>query len=108
MSWDKNIINTSAINNTISVLEKLGTPYTVTTLGKVRGRGLNDKIWMEKNEDAYPICTIYTLRKLEYKDVVLLEKIIRNSDCDVDDFILSFEFKKGHEPRDWEIEGNND
>ncbi len=104
MSWDKHTINVSAIDDTISALENLGTPYTITILGKVQGHGLDDEIY----EEAYSICTIYTMRKLEYKDVVLLEKLRRNSDCDVDDFILSFEFKKGHEPRNWEIEEKND
>lgn len=111
MSWDKETINMSAVDGTISVLENLGTPYTLTILGKIKGREFNDDI-SKYDEEGNPNFETreYAMRQLEYKDVVLLEKIIRNSDCDIDDYIISYEFKKGYEPKDWEIEErqNND
>jgi len=85
----------SAVDGTISVLKNLGTPYKVTELGRVAGCGLNDDY---REGDDYPI------RKLEYRDVVILEKMLRNPDCDIDDYIMSYEFVKGQEPEDWKIE----
>jgi len=85
----------SAIDGTISILEKLGISYKVTELGRILGLGLNDDYREEKD---------YPIRKLEYRDTILLEKMMRNSDCDMDDYIISYEFVKGHEPKNWKIE----
>lgn len=105
MSYNKNTINRSAVDATIQVLENLGTSYKVTKLGAVTGLGLNDEIFEEDmKEILHSEQRYYEIRKLEYKDVIILEKMIRNKDCDVDDYILSYEFKKGCEPKDWKIE----
>lgn len=93
MSWNKNTIDYSNINAIIRVLKDMEEPYKVTVLGKVKGLGLNDE------DDAY-----YELRRLEYKDKVILEKMIRISDCDMDDSIISVEYSKIDEPKKWKIE----
>ena len=46
----------------------------------------------------------YEMRRLEYNDFVVLEQIIRNGDCDFDDFLTSSKFHKDEEPNDWQIE----
>ncbi len=56
------------------------------------------------DESGYPKSKYYKIRKLEYKDNVVIEQMVRTSDCDSDDTILSIRFKKGEVPSDWKIE----
>jgi hypothetical protein len=93
MSWNKNTISASKIDTTIELLKELGFKYNLTELGKVEGNGLNDI-----DNTNYPI------RKLEYNQVVILEKMIRSEDCDENDIIRSFKFKKKDVPKKWKIE----
>jgi len=93
MSWNKNTVNRSSIDTIISTLKRLNESYTVTVLGRVKGFGLND------DEGK-----TYMIRKLEYQDTVVLEQMLRTSDCDMDDSIISVEFNKSKEPKDWSIE----
>ena len=95
MSWNKNTMNISELPATIKVLEEMNIPYTKTVIGTVVGLGLNDD-YSESRE--------YVLHKLEYKDVVILEQMVRTTDCDTDDWVQSARFKKGEEPKDWKIE----
>ncbi len=105
MSWDKNTVNMSNIDGTILTLKKLGVPYKVTILSKVKGLGLNDDIFEEDIKGIlHPGIRYYDIRKLEYKDTIILEKMLRDNDCDFDDVIVSYEFKKGQEPKDWKTE----
>ena len=93
MSWNKNTIKISEIDIIINLLQELNTPYKLTILGKVKGLGLND------TGDVY-----YEIRKLEYKDIVILERMERSKDCDADDVIVSYVFEKDKEPENWKIE----
>ena len=93
MSWNKNTIRTTEIDATIKALNHADVPYTVEVLGTVQGNGLNDDY-----SDG-----VYECRKLTYGDVVLMERIERTSDCDMDDYFTSQEFKRGEEPAEWEL-----
>lgn len=95
MSWNKNTRNESEVNSVVRTLKKLGVKYKLTTIGSVQGMGLNDD---------YRKSSLYKLRKLEYKDVVLLEKMVRSTDCDSDDVIISKEFKANKLPSEWVLE----
>ncbi len=94
MSWDKNTVNLSKINAALEVLNNLAVPYQLTTLDSFIGRGLNDGFFEDKGN-------MYDLRRLQYKDKVLLEYVELDRDCDVNDLILSEEFNVGEEPKDW-------
>ena len=91
MSWDKNTINYSTIDAIVGVLKDIGVDYKLSVIAKVRGRGLND--YEGK---------VYELRRLEYKNIVYLEKIEQEADCDFDDIIRSQKFKLSKEPKGWQ------
>ena len=95
MSWDKNTIITSSVDSIIETLNNLNTPYCLEEIGKVRGDGLNDD---------YNGIDFYPLRKLEYEGFVVLEQIIRTTDCDTDDTIISKSFPKDKIPKRWKKE----
>lgn len=104
MSWDKNTLNFSEIDATINVLKDIGETFLLDVLGEVQGSGLNDEQWIGEGEDAHPTMKLYPIRKLIYKNTVMLEQMQRHPDCDIDDVILSFKFIIGQEPQDWQIE----
>jgi len=93
VSYDKNTIDYSRIDATKEVLQELGEEFTVTYLGEVVGQGVNDVPEMS-----------YFLRKLEYRDKIMLERMERTYDCDSDDVRASYVFKKGEEPKEWPLE----
>ena len=99
MSWNKNTFNISEIDSIIKVLKEISIDFRCEEIGKVRGRGLNDDYYCGTDEEKY-----YSLRKLYYNNFVVLEQMIRNSDCDIDDVITSFKFDKDKEPVNWKIE----
>jgi len=105
MGWDKSTIIRSDINTRIEFLKELGVEYKLTELGRVIGRGYNDggSFFGDTSEDTH-----YPIRRLEYKDVVILEKMRRTFDCDEDDILESHKFEKGKEPKDWKIVVNED
>lgn len=97
MSWDKCTINLSKLDSVKEILDELKVPYKLTILGEVDGRGLNDDSFMgTANEDV-----MYKLRRLEYNDNVVLEKMVQDADCDSDDYVVSEKFKLSNEPKDW-------
>ena len=105
MSYEKNTINRSKIDNTIEILKNLKIPYKLTVLGSVIGLGVNDITFEEDIKNMlHKANGCYNIRRLEYKDVVVLEKMIRNVESDMDDYIVSFEFKIGNESKEWELE----
>ena len=81
-------------------MKELKVDYKLEVLGKVEGNGLNDDIgdYGEGESRKYPI------RKLIYKDKIVLEKMSRDPDCDRNDTIISVKFEKEKEPEKWEIE----
>ena len=95
MSWDKNTIRASEIDTTMKVLTELKVEHTIETIGKVRGYGLNDD---------YAKTDIHLIRKLTYKNFVVLEQMVRNTDCDLNDVIISEKFDKDKVPKKWDIE----
>ena len=100
MSYNKNTVNYSHIDTIIEVLWELHISYTVVNLGKVVARGVND--------DHHGIAT-YTMRELTYKDIIVLERMNRSSDCDSDDVISSYkynikEYAKMMQDDKWQIE----
>ena len=46
----------------------------------------------------------YTLVKLEYKKTIILEQLIRYTNCNEDDVIISECFKKDNELFNWKLE----
>ena len=98
MSWNKNTISMSEIDSTMGVLKDLNVDFRCEEIRKVRGYGLNDYLMNEFGK------TQYSLRRLTYDNFVILEQIIRDSDCDIDDIIVSSKFTRDKEPDDWKIE----
>jgi len=104
MSWDKNTHNFSFMDKTIEFLKRFEEPYTIKVLGKVRGMGLNDIYEAGFTDDGYPKYKWYEIRKLEYRDRVMLEQMHRTHDCDSDDTLISAEFPKIEAPMNWPLE----
>lgn len=93
MSWEKMTVNHSELEAVKRTLDKLKVKYKLTTLGTVTGYGINDYYGRQ-----------YAIRKLTFKNTIVLERMLRALDCDLDDIIVSYEFKKGKEPKKWKIE----
>lgn len=91
MSWNKQTINLSKIDFTIDLLDDLRIVYNLEVLGEVRGGGMNDS-------------GNYKIRKLSFQDTVMIEQMTRSEDCDSDDYLESFKFEKGKEPKRWKLE----
>lgn len=77
MSWNKNTVVRSSIDNVKATLDTVGVPYELTTLGEVDGNGLNDVYGVTK----------YPIRKLTFNGSVIREIMQRHPDCDIDDVI---------------------
>ena len=75
-----NLIKASEIDEKCHILSTLKVPYNVTVLGTVAG---------------------IEIRRLEYKNKVILEQMQKQEDGD--DVIYSHQFIKGTEPKDWMI-----
>ena len=97
MSWNKNTYVCSEIDTVIRMLKELDEPYTLTYLGDVRAMGLNDDYGPEPKE-------FYSIRKLEYRDKIILERMERSCDCDMDDTLVSYTYNRGEEPAEWPLE----
>ena len=93
MSWDKNTVNFSEIEATKDVLDNLGETYQESIIATFRPCGLNDD---------YMGISSRNLRRLQYKNKVILEYVEVDADCDVDDVILSQQFDLQDEPTDWQ------
>lgn len=101
MSYEKQTINCSEIDKTIELLKEFGAEYKLTILGEVQGMGCNDDV------DIFDgLSRKHKIRKLEYKDKVILEQMCRNPDCDENDLIVSKKFNKDKVPK-WKIERTN-
>lgn len=80
MSWDKNTIDSR--NRTIKLLESLGFKVEKTYQKTVTGLGLNDEY---NGIEGYDLCSyIVTQAKQTH---YFYDKFIRNSDCDIDDYV---------------------
>jgi len=90
MSWDKNTIDMSNLDSIKEMLDELEIPYKLENKQSVMGRGLND------DSDKY-----YDLRRLEYRDKVILECMTQTTDCDSDDCLVSYKLDSKDEPKRW-------
>jgi hypothetical protein len=92
MSWDKNTINISKISSICETLDILGIPYGLTILGIVDGKGHNDNFSDEVGGKAYSIrmLTFYASSSGIFKKY-FVEQMQRAIDCDMDDYLVSFE-----------------
>lgn len=102
MSWDKNTISVSGLDASKRVLDNLSIPYTLDSIGRFSGRGLNDGPYMDGSDK------VYVLRRLRYKDKVILEYAELDADCDTNDVIHSQEFHISDEPLDWQVVRHTD
>jgi hypothetical protein len=87
----KTTIILSDLDSRIEQLIKNDIPYTVRILGKVA-------IY------EFGMPTYYTLRRLAYKDKVILEQIERSNSCDSTGIITSIKFIDDYEPKKWHLE----
>ena len=97
MSYDKKTINMSQLDAIKNVLDDLSVPYSWTKLANVDGAGANDYL---PPGLKYKMM-VYSLRRLVFKNTVILERITRTTDCDTDDIITSHQFNLEDEPKDW-------
>jgi len=98
MSWNKNTSVMSQIDNTIKLLISTDTEYELTVLSKIKGLGLNDEI-LDKEH--------YFIRRLSFRDKVMIEQMQRSYDCDFDDHLVSISISKDEEKtfmKDWKAE----
>ena len=93
MGYDKNTVILSRLSAVRDVLAELGETFEWHVIGKVSGCGVNDVGG-----------GIHMLCRLEYRDKVILERIERTYDCDSDDEIVSYTFRKCDEPKEWQLE----
>ncbi len=101
MSWNKQTRIQSDIDGAVQALKEPGVvPFELDVLGTVAGHGLDD------NMDFFGPSMIYDIRRLRFGNVVILEQMVRNPDCDADDVIVSRQFIAGEEPKteDWPLE----
>jgi hypothetical protein len=96
MSWDKQTIKTSELDGIMKVLDLLNEPYTLEVKQTVMGRGINDDSWFVGKDKTYE------LRRLQVRDIVVLEQIEQDGDCDTDDYIKSEIINAAEEPKDWQ------
>jgi hypothetical protein len=83
MSWDKNTYDMSTIRDIIVLLDALQINYKLTKIKNVSGRGNNDNL-----------DNSYTLQKLEVNNIIYIDQMIRTTDCDTDDTIITHKFLK--------------
>jgi len=96
----KNTWNNSKIDYILNSLkEHKEQGYVVLIMGSVPARGENDK--QEKRES-------YQIRKLYWKDIIIIEQMIRDPDPDCSDILTSVAFKKTRSPTFWDLEVNFD
>lgn len=100
MSYNRNTANLSRIDTITEVLDELGVFYDLKNIGKVLARGSND---LNNGKETY------IMRELRYKNFVVLERMSRSDDCDIDDVILSYkysisEYETMMQDDKWEIE----
>jgi len=90
--YNKNTVKLSRVDDIIKVLNKTRQDYSLTILGKIISKGLNDN---GKEHE---------MRRLEYGSVIVMEQIIKTKDKDSNDMIVSVEFDRGVEPKEWKLE----
>ena len=92
MSYNKNTVYNSQINTVIRILELEKIKYKLKHIAAVKNFGIN----IERN--------YLPIHRLETDNFVLLERIERHADCDMDDVITATLFPRNKEPLDWPTE----
>ena len=82
----KRLINKSKVDSMIEFLTMHDVPFFVVP--------------MVEKKDQYSNCFIQ-IRRLEFETKVMLEQLVRASDSDDTDIIISQVFESGKEPLDW-------
>lgn len=85
MSYDKNTTITSDMDAIVRTLDVLKQRYTLRTIDEIHCRG-NNNLGKVK------------IRRLEYGDRVVLERMVHTADCDDDDVLESHEFSRANDP----------
>ena len=91
MSWNKQLSICSKIDAFVEVLELLNEPYELIELARY-----DDPSAWAMPEDTFPI------RRLTFKNKVVLEQYKQNNDCDMNDDVVSYTYDIDKEPQDWE------
>lgn len=92
----KNTWNNSKIDYIVDSLKKHKEQgFVVLVMGVVKARGENDK---KENRESYPI------RKFYWKDIIIIEQMIRDPDPDCSDILTSVAFKQDKSPTFWDLE----
>jgi hypothetical protein len=99
MSWDKNTVNLSSLDEIAKALDLLEIPYTITVLQTVDGWGINDVLSVDEHGSEER--KMHKIRRLNSEKIVVLEKIERRVDCDDDDAIVSYTFNPIAMPKEW-------
>lgn len=95
MSFNKYTLNLSRVDVISHYLREKKCEFTIKNLDKIDGRGINDLIPYKEQK------RVYSIRKLQYLDKVLLERMIRTKDIEIDDYFISQEFDEDKLPKDW-------
>ena len=101
MSWDKNTVSRSKLDEIARILDILEIPYTISVIGTVDGWGSNDQQFDKEGPSGH---NMHQIRKLVSEKLVVLECMNRTEDCDSDDEIVSYTFRQKDVPQDWNIE----
>lgn len=110
MSWTKKTIILSKLDNKQTELKNSNLPYVVSLLGKVQGQGLNDwehiPLKAPLVEGLAAVATenlrTYWIRRLDWGDNVILERIIQTKDMSLNDYVISLQFKTHNLPQVWQ------
>lgn len=89
----KEIWDNSKIDYISKILVKKRKPFIIKVLGSVKA-----------HKDCADDKRMYYVRKMYYDRIVLIEQMIRVADPDLSDIFTSFAFKKGMEPKSWQLE----
>jgi len=103
MSWDK-CTRISELNSILDTLRTFEIPYRVYILGNVRGRGANDDYEIDWTNLEDNHTKLYYIRKVVTGKLILMERMVRTCDCDVDDVIELHKFKPEEVPEKWALE----
>lgn len=93
MILSKKTLLLTRVDKILKDLKKIKQPYKLSLLGTVKGIGVND---IDSDH-------VYLIRRLEYGDIVILERFIRSKDKELDDFIISKTFSKDSVPKTWKF-----
>lgn len=95
MSWTKQTIRLSVVDDVIEQFKKELKQFKLTLMGKVAGQGMND---LSRDTEEW---RVYLIRRLEFGDTIILEQMVQNGDMELDDFIMSYTYNRKDLPKTW-------